>query len=117
MGTAYGVDMAFSTTGSSTADVYVAGIEGVPGGSTANVDVKFWKNGVATLFTNGNTMSYCNDIYVSGTDVYIAGNEFVTNGVNSYWTAIIWKNGIATALATSTNYAEATSVYVSGTDV
>ncbi len=119
LGRAYGADIVFTTTATSTTDVYVAGIEPIGGGSSANVDVKYWKNGVPTVFTDGMTIAYCNDIFVSGTDVYIVGNRFMGGPITFTWEAVIWKNGVATVLASVPNssYAVATSVFVSGTDV
>jgi hypothetical protein len=110
VGTAYGNDLSFTTTGSSTPDVYIVGRE--RNGTTADVAM-LWKNGVAIPLTNGINHAEALSVFVYGTDVYICG--WASNGTTDV--ATLWKNGVATALTNSANNSKANSVFVSGTDV
>ena len=102
MGTAYGNDVSFTTTTSSTGDVYIAGFE-----NNGTKDVaKIWKNGVVTALTDGTNDAAAISVFVLGTDVYVSGWE--SNGTKKI--AKIWKNGIATVLTNGTNDAQANSI-------
>lgn len=91
-------------------DVYVIGTEKQNGKDV----IKLWKNGSASILTNGQSDAFATDIYVSDNDVYISGFE-AKNGV---YIAKCWKNGIATVLnSDETKNAQANSVFVSGKDV
>ncbi len=107
-GTAYGNERSFTTT-TAGKDVYIAGFEYNGSKRVAKV----WKNGVASLLTNGSNDASASSVYVSDTDVYVAGYE--TSGIKEV--AKVWKNGVATSLTNGSNDARANSVYVSGTDV
>ena len=74
---------------------------------------KVWKNGVATILSNGNR-SLPFSIFISGEDVYVAGS---TMSENNIWVATLWKNGIATSLSDGISHTYASSVYVSENDV
>jgi len=109
VGTAYGNDVSFTTTGSSTPSVYVAGSEII--GPYVG---KLWKDGVSTTFTNPASSGASGyGVFVSGTDVYIAGSEYYppTN------IAKLWKNGVPTTLTNTSCWSYAWSVFVAGTDV
>jgi hypothetical protein len=87
-------------------DVYAAGIEFQDAGSRGLATV--WKNGVATLLTDGTQDARAFSVAVSGADVYVAGR---TNPPGKY-VAVIWKNGVATPLTDSAPEAVASSVVV-----
>ena len=110
VGTAYGSDISFTTTGSSTPDVYVAGI-GDSGGSNDAATV--WKNGVATFLTNGTNNAEARRVFVSGTDVYVVGFEEIGSGRESR----VWKNGVLYNFGGCGSNAYAVDIFISGTDV
>ena len=85
-------------------DVFVAGYKDVNGVDYATC----WKNGVATLLTNGTGGSGANSIAVSGSDVYVAGYE----NINGYSVARYWKNGVAANLSDGRSRANANAIYV-----
>jgi len=98
-------------------DVFVAGYENRPDGSTV---AKLWKNGIGNnlvtpVSTNKTTQfSVATSVFVYGTDVYVGG--FQDNG-NGIFIAKLWKNGLALSLTSGTTIAYVKSVYVNGTDV
>jgi len=110
VGTAYGNDLSFTTTGSSTPDVYVAGM-GDNGG--ANFAAVVWKNGVATFLTNGINQAEARRVFVSGTDVYVVGREYIGSVIESR----VWKNGAIYNYGGCGSSAFAVDIFVSGTDV
>lgn len=72
----------------SGADVHVAG--------TTNWNAMvLWKNGVATLLTNGSPWAEGNGVAVSGNDVYAVGEVMDSAG---NWIGKLWKNGAVTTL-------------------
>jgi hypothetical protein len=93
-------------------DVYVCGTQYPLAAGSPLSKAKFWKNGIETNLTLGNTTAYANAIFVSGNDIYVAGYE--SNNTNGDFQAKLWKNGVASILS---NGVEAKSVYVSGADV
>jgi hypothetical protein len=109
VGTAYGDDVSFTTSGSSGPDVYVAGI-GDNGGSNGIATV--WKNGVPTFLTNGANDAEARHVFVSGADVYVVGRETIGAVVETR----VWKNGSIYNFGGCAN-AEAVDIFVSGTDV
>lgn len=95
-------------------DVYVLGRLGGPGFSQG--DAKYWKNGVASSFTNGGTRPVGYQITVSGNDIYVCGREDVPRTGGSQ--ATYWKNGAAVTLGLNdSSYCYANSIAVSGNDV
>jgi hypothetical protein len=93
-------------------DVYVAGSGSVFIGSDeyATSTVKYWKNGVEVMLTNGsNGTGAATSILTSGTDVYVTGYE---GKVAKYW-----KNGIAVNLTDGRYPASAAAIAISGNDV
>jgi hypothetical protein len=94
----------------SGSDVYVAGWEENASGTTI---AKVWKNGIATLLSNGTSDMAAKKMIVIGTDVYVVGGEYV--GLNQR--IVIWKNGVLSNLTNGINNAYATSISVFGSDV
>jgi hypothetical protein len=89
--------------------IFISGSDVYAAGSTNNGVVKYWKNGVPTILTDGTVYSYATSIYVSGSDVYVTGSE---NGIAKYW-----KNGVPVALSGGGTDAFATGIVVSGADI
>ncbi len=113
VGTAYGNELNFTSTSSSTPNVYVVGWEVEPLNSVG----KLWKNGTAISLTNGIYSAYINSVYISGLDEYVGGYEYLDNGPNYRYVAKIWKNGVGNPLSNSINNSSVNSVFVSGSDV
>lgn len=95
----------------SAGDIFVSG--SVTTGGLNQIGC-YWKNGIFTAISNGNTNIAANSIYVSGNDVYLAGEEFNVN-TNNY-VAKFWKNGTETTLSNATS-SHSTAVFVSGGNV
>jgi hypothetical protein len=110
IGTAYGNDLSFTTTGSSTPDVYVAGYTV---NSSGNTVAMLWKNGIATALTNGVNDGEARKVFVSGTDVYVVGRESIGSVIESR----VWKNGALYNFGACGSNAFAIDIFVSGTDV
>lgn len=88
-------------------DIYIVGNEL----ENSNYIGKIWKNGVATILSNGGNTnnSYSPfSIYVDGSDVYVAGVESGEKQI-----AILWKNGEIFQTYPSLLSSEANSVFVS----
>lgn len=69
----------------------------------------YWKNGVATLLTNGKT---ANALAVNGSDVYITGLNSSTGDV------VYWKNGGSPILYNATTaITQLEAIAISGTDI
>jgi hypothetical protein len=92
-------------------DVYVAGYEVTGFGINAAM---VWKNGVATAYTDGTTLTKVSSIFSGNGDIYVAGCAVDNNYVS---TAEFWKNGKATTLSDGSVTWEANSVWVDGNDV
>jgi hypothetical protein len=88
-------------------DVFLVGY--IPGSDTQHNTALYWKNGVASILTDGTTNAFAYAILVSGTDVYVAGSE---NQIAKYW-----KNGVAVSVTDGTHPAEGLSIAVNGSDV
>ena len=86
-------------------DVYVGGSES----NGTKFVAKVWKNGVATVLTDGAHRAAINSIYILNNDVYFTGTE------ESYG-AVVWKNGIKSNLD-QTTISEGSSVFAIETDV
>lgn len=91
-------------------DVFVGGAEN---NSNGNYVIKFWKNGLANVVTDGSFSSFAYSMVVSGTDIYFAGYQIK----NSVYVATVWKNGTALSLTDGTHDAIAFSVAVAGNDI
>src|SRR5205823_4285790 len=94
----------------SGSDVYLAGSENSPNGTSA---AKYWKNGNAIPLTDGTHSAAASSIVVVASDIYVAGSE--SNSTKSI--AKYWKNGSATALTDGTHDAGASSIVVIGSDI
>ncbi len=100
-------------------DVYIVGFSRVGNG---NQEATIWKNGVATVLSNGSNTdgsyhgSFAESVYVSGTDVYVVGYETYTNGKDA---AKLWKNGVVTSLTdgNALTQSRANSVYISENNI
>ncbi|MEO3407865.1 hypothetical protein AAFN85_28355 [Mucilaginibacter sp. CAU 1740] len=95
-----------------TANVYVAG--STYDSVTYVRQAAYWKNGVATILTNGTKNAAANAITVNGNDVYTAG---YTTDANGAYIATYWKNGVQVNLTTNAVNASAGSIAVDGNDV
>lgn len=102
------------TTQPPSTDVYVFGYEDNPG---PNSSVKYWKNGVETIVTNGTLASYANHAFMTANnDIYIAGTEWDAAGSTS--NAKLWINGAQTDITgLSFLNSNASGVFVNGSDV
>jgi hypothetical protein len=107
-GTAYGNQIVITTP---EYDVYVGGSAYYAG--MVKLVATIWKNGLATLLTDGTNDAYIYSLVVTNSDVYAGGIEH--NGTN--WVAKIWKNGVATTLTDGTHNGNVQSVFISGADV
>ncbi len=111
-GTAYGNEISFISSGPPppSVTVYAGGYERNGNIQTA----KYWKNGVATLLTNGTFTSQVNSIFIAGNDIYAAGLELNASNkvVGKYW-----KNGGAVNLTDGITSAALNSIIVVGSDV
>lgn len=111
-GTAYGNEINFVSSGPPplSLTVYAGGYERNGNIQTA----KYWKNGVATLLTNGTFTSQVNSIFIAGNDIYAAGLELNASNkvVGKYW-----KNGVAVNLTDGITSAAINSIIVVGSDV
>lgn len=85
--------------------IYIAGFEI---NSSSRYIARYWKDGIATVLTNGTQNAEAYSIYAFGSDVYVAGYE--SNGSKKI--AKLWKNGVATNLSNGTNDAVANAVLV-----
>jgi hypothetical protein len=97
-------------------DVYIVGTEKAPKKNKYNyypTVVTYWKNGLATSVSSGETDAVGYDIFVSGNDVYVAGTER-SPAIDA---AKYWKNGTAMMLTDGKKDASAKGIYVSGGDV
>lgn len=91
-------------------DKYVAGTQNSPLTGLAMATV--WKNGAATLLTNGdNSIGIARAVVVVGSDVYVAGyeQEDYSHGGPTY--AKYWKNGVPVKLSTVNSNAIAIAVF------
>lgn len=77
-------------------DIYVAGKETNAAGNRV---AKYWKNGIATILSDGTTSCDVTCIAVVDNDVYVGGSE--RNAAGKY-IAKYWKNGIAVNLTSGT---------------
>src|SRR5207248_2821553 len=91
-------------------DVYIGGFTIA---SNGNFVATYWKNGVATAFSDSTLNSVVTSIAVSGTDVYMAG--FTRQGLGNA-IACYWKNGMITKLSDGSAETRATGIAVNGTD-
>ena len=97
-----------------TTDVYVFGYEDNPG---PNSSVKYWKNGVENIVTNGTLASYTYHASMTpNNDIYIAGVEWDAAGTTG--NAKLWVNGVQTDI-TGLSFLDsyASGVFVNGSDV
>ena len=90
--------------------IYIAGFEI---NSSNRYIARYWKDGVATVLTNGTQNAEASSIYAVGNDVYVAGYE--SNGTKTV--AKLWKNGVPTNLSNGTNDAAANAVLVNNNNL
>lgn len=96
-------------------DGYLSGYE-IKNGKTI---AKYWKNGIATLLTNGQRNAMALSVYAVGNDIYAAGWEENNEGIKiaKYWKnaqqAVELSAGIYDAVATAI-FVDNNRVYVSG---
>ena len=92
-------------------DVYVAGYQSSPSGSTSNA--KYWKNGTEFVLGTSVSFSEAYAIAVSGNDVYVAGRV----AGDPQGKACYWKNGVEVDLTDGSADSLANSIAVQGNDV
>jgi hypothetical protein len=97
-------------------DVYLAGqVYGVVATGASPVLVSTsWKNGAATILTDGTTASIADAIAIQGSDVYVSGYITPAGGKTI---AGYWKNGTFTALGDGTANTDAPAIAIQGSDV
>ena len=101
-------------TSTTTGDIYIAGFATV-NSTTPNNSVTYWKNGVATVLSDGTKNGLGYGMFVQGNDVYVAGQE--DDNATGFNIARVWKNGVPTNLTDGTGYAQVKSIQISGTDI
>ncbi len=110
VGTAYGADIAFTTT-LPAPKLYVCGTEWNT--ALGKQQCRVWVDGNAGTFWGGNNETFGNSVFVSDPgDVYVAGATKVTQ-----WRATYWKNGTPVYLTDENYEAGAGAIFVNGNDV
>jgi hypothetical protein len=96
-------------------DVYVAGTERLIVNGFYSFTAKLWKNGVATVVSSANQITFCKAVVaVSGNDVYTGCLEQLINGNINFTTK---KNGVAIGTLTGLVLSSAWGFTVTGSDV